>query len=123
MTATMPETRTGIAHQITDPKTGFTTEIAQQHDDEAPWALPWAASGACRHSGLDPDIWFPISTAPDAAELPKAICGVCSVRQLCLASALQSSSTVGIWGGTDESERKSMIRRAARRTKKEYSDE
>lgn len=114
MTATLPETRTGI----TDPD----PEIASQHDDEAPWALPWAASGACRYSGLDPDTWFPASAAAEASELPKAICGVCTVRQLCLASALQSSSTVGIWGGTDEAERKSMIRRAARRYKKEHDD-
>ena len=38
----------------------------------------------------------------------------CSVREQCLAWALESGQDAGVWGGLSEDERRAMKRRAAR---------
>ncbi len=58
---------------------------------------------------LDPDLWFPVSlVGPGArqAEQAKTLCITkCPIRQECLDQAL-ALNAMGIWGGTDENERK-----------------
>lgn len=82
--------------------------------DPLPWRLPWTQRGACLDSTLDPDAWFPVSSAPEASLAAKAVCDTCPVQMRCLAAAMRSTAIVGIWGGTDETERRLMLRRAAR---------
>ncbi len=81
----------------------------------------WMANGHCRKSQLEPDTWFPI-TADDAnAKMAKTICGWCPVRETCLAEALAIPGTHGIWGGTDEEDRRRMRIREGRRRVKELA--
>lgn len=72
----------------------------------------WAA-GACRDA--DPDLFF----GPDAEFVTarrqreakaKAVCAGCPVRRACLAWALDTGQSHGIWGGTNEDERRVMLR-------------
>lgn len=70
----------------------------------------WQQDAACRDT--DPDLFF--STAePDRAEALK-LCGACPVRLECLEHALATREAYGIWGGTDEQERKRLVRRRRR---------
>ena len=44
----------------------------------------------------------------------KAVCGRCSVTEMCLQYALDTSQDSGVWGGLSEDERRALKRRAAR---------
>lgn len=75
----------------------------------------WAAHGACRRS--DPELFFPVSTTgPAAGQVARAkmVCTGCPVQPECLEFALDSGQDFGVWGGTSESERRSMRRRMMR---------
>ena len=71
------------------------------------------AAGSC--GTADPDLFF-----GPAAELvtdyktrvakAKAVCAGCPVRDACLAYALDTRQEYGIWGGTDEDERRALLR-------------
>lgn len=65
------------------------------------------AEPACRAPGIQADWWFPEpgDHLGAAAELAKAICGVCPFRVECLAGALARRELHGIWGGLDDQER------------------
>jgi WhiB family transcriptional regulator, redox-sensing transcriptional regulator len=85
-------------------------------------AAPWQDLAACR--GTDTDRFFPISyKGRSAADIDVAvrICRSCPVRQPCLAYALSTAQTYGIWGGTTERQRKLLRRRRTnvRRSKKD----
>ena len=72
----------------------------------------WREQAACRHE--DPDLFFPIGTSGPAlmqAEQAKAICRRCPVREPCLEFALDTGQTLGVWGGTGETERRALQRR------------
>ncbi|MFG2313338.1 WhiB family transcriptional regulator [Streptomyces sp. NPDC048566] len=76
----------------------------------------WRESAACR--SVDPDLFFPIgNTGPALLQIQeaKAVCQGCPVREACLDWALESGQGVGVWGGTSETERRSLARRRARR--------
>jgi WhiB family redox-sensing transcriptional regulator len=77
----------------------------------------WRAHAACREE--DPDLFFPIGTTGLALlqiEEAKAVCRRrCPVMEHCLQWALESGQEHGVWGGTDEDERRRIKRRAARR--------
>ncbi|MFG3250220.1 WhiB family transcriptional regulator [Streptomyces sp. NPDC048187] len=76
----------------------------------------WREYAACRTE--DPDLFFPIGTTGPAAlqtEQAKAVCGTCPVREQCLRWALDTGQTIGVWGGTDELERRALKRREAAR--------
>ena len=63
--------------------------------------------------GSDPDLFFPLggSGAPLAqAEAAKQVCGPCGVQARCLQSALETNQTPGVWGGTNEDERRALRR-------------
>lgn len=73
---------------------------------------------ACREE--DPDLFFPIgSTGPALVQTEdaKAVCRSCPVRQECLRWALDNGQDAGVWGGLDESERRTLKRRSRRRAK------
>jgi WhiB family redox-sensing transcriptional regulator len=74
----------------------------------------WRDSAACRTE--DPDLFFPVGTTGPALlqiEEAKAICRGCPVRDSCLEWALDNGQTIGVWGGTTETERRSLKRRRA----------
>jgi len=56
------------------------------------------------------------NTGPALAQIEEAkkICERCSVKEPCLAWALESGQDAGVWGGLSEDERRAMKRRAAR---------
>jgi WhiB family transcriptional regulator, redox-sensing transcriptional regulator len=69
--------------------------------------------GQARCLGSDPDLFFPLggTGAPLAqAEAAKQVCGECEVRLRCLQFALETNQGTGVWGGTDEEERRSLRR-------------
>jgi WhiB family transcriptional regulator, redox-sensing transcriptional regulator len=45
----------------------------------------------------DPELFF--AESPQEVRLAKALCGLCPVRQACLAGALQRAEPWGVWGG------------------------
>ncbi|MFH9432886.1 WhiB family transcriptional regulator [Streptomyces rochei] len=74
----------------------------------------WREHAACRTE--DPDLFFPIgSTGPAAlqAEQAKAVCRTCPVQEQCLRWALDTGQSIGVWGGTSETERRALKRREA----------
>ncbi|MEU5598505.1 WhiB family transcriptional regulator [Streptomyces sp. NPDC020298] len=76
----------------------------------------WRDHAACRHE--DPDLFFPVGTTGPAVwqeRQAKAVCERCPVRDQCLDWAMDTGQTLGIWGGTTESERRALRRRASSR--------
>ena len=72
----------------------------------------WRNQAACRSS--DPELFFPTgSTGSYVAQIREAtsICRACPVQGPCLQFALETNQEAGIWGGTDEEERR-KVRRA-----------
>ncbi len=72
----------------------------------------WQLKAACR--GPQAAVFFPPTTFERKDEKleregrAKAICATCSVRQPCLAYALEINESHGIWGGLNETERKGL---------------
>ncbi len=77
--------------------------------------MDWRDRAVCREE--DPDLFFPIgNTGPALLQIEeaKAVCRRCPVMERCLDWALMTREGAGVWGGTTEAERVSMLRRAAR---------
>jgi len=77
--------------------------------------MAWIAGAAC--IGEDPELFFPVGSAPPAAaqiERARAVCAACPVRTQCLEWSLVTCQDAGVWGGLDEEQRRD-IRRARRR--------
>jgi WhiB family redox-sensing transcriptional regulator len=77
--------------------------------------MEWVHRARCKDE--DPELFFPIGTTGPAAtqaEMAKALCFQCPVRDECLEWALATGQDSGVWGGTTEEERRA-IRRARRR--------
>jgi WhiB family transcriptional regulator, redox-sensing transcriptional regulator len=71
----------------------------------------WRDHAACR--GLDPDLFFPVSSSGASLtdiEAAKRVCQRCPVRTPCLHWALDLGQVSGIWGGTTEEERRALRR-------------
>ena len=70
----------------------------------------WREEAAC--SGLDTRLFFP-ATEDDQVQLTVArqVCAMCPVQEACLAYAIESRQTVGIWGGATTRERRRLRRR------------
>ncbi|MFI1568353.1 WhiB family transcriptional regulator [Streptomyces sp. NPDC020490] len=66
----------------------------------------------------DPELFFPIgNTGPALLQIEeaKAVCRRgCPLLESCLEGALERNE-LGVWGGTDEDDRRRMKRRAARK--------
>jgi WhiB family transcriptional regulator, redox-sensing transcriptional regulator len=69
----------------------------------------WQDRSACY--GLDPEIFFP--TTEEEAGLALSYCGLCPVRETCLAWAVYNGERYGVWGGTTEQQRRRIIRQVA----------
>lgn len=67
---------------------------------------PWMRDAACREH---PEVDF---YAPRDAEKARATCARCLVTDECLTFAL-ANGEAGVWGGTDEAERRDRRKRAA----------
>ncbi|MFF8867833.1 WhiB family transcriptional regulator [Streptomyces sp. NPDC015139] len=83
---------------------------------DLPVNTDWRVSSACKDE--DPELFFPIgNTGPALLQIEeaKAVCRRCPVMERCLQWALESGQEHGVWGGTDEGDRRRMKRRAARK--------
>ena len=66
----------------------------------------WRLAAACRSA--DPDPFFPVSSTGRSLEQvtqANRICARCPIRPECLAFALRTHQSHGIWGGLSEQER------------------
>jgi WhiB family transcriptional regulator, redox-sensing transcriptional regulator len=71
----------------------------------------WRDQAACRHT--DPNLFFPAGTtglAIENIEAAKEVCRSCPVQDACLRFAFETNQEAGIWGGTDEDERRRLRR-------------
>ena len=66
----------------------------------------WAAQAAC--ATVEPDQLFGKGAEQRDA---RSLCFSCPVRMECLAEALNSESSFGVWGGLTERERRALLRR------------
>ncbi|MEU5095499.1 WhiB family transcriptional regulator [Streptomyces sp. NPDC020996] len=74
----------------------------------------WRDHAACRDQ--DPELFFPIGSSGPAllqTQQAKAVCTRCPVQEQCLEWALENGDTLGVWGGTNETERRALRRRRA----------
>lgn len=71
-------------------------------------AMPgaWHEEAACQDA--DPNLFFTPDETSQRAAL--TMCSTCPVRRECLEHAIRAGESYGIWGGTDESERKRLTR-------------
>jgi len=77
-------------------------------------AAPERPSPAC--AGEDPELFFPIGENGPAllqTEEAKSVCRSCPLMDSCLQGALERNEQ-GVWGGTDDAERRRIKRRRAR---------
>lgn len=72
----------------------------------------WRQDAACI-THPDPDLWFPDSMDAVSEAEAVAICNSCPVLWKCRAEALQAPVR-GVWGGTNEDDRRNLIRRQKR---------
>lgn len=82
---------------------------AQPHRD-------WWGHAACRKEGSD--MFYPDGKSEQyrpQIEKAKAMCDACPVRQQCLAWALATGESHGIYGGMTDDERRALLRRERRR--------
>lgn len=81
--------------------------------DQLQGRLEWRRGAACRN--LPGELFFPAGAKASAIEetaAAKAVCAGCDVRSLCLEFALSTRQEFGVWGGTDEDERRRIWRGA-----------
>lgn len=73
--------------------------------------LEWRSGASCLE--YDPELFFPAGSIGSSAQIAeaKSICAQCPVQVECLSYAIASAQRFGIWGGTDEEERRLMRRR------------
>jgi len=72
----------------------------------------WRACAAC--ADVPSDVFFPVGETGEALvqiARAKAVCARCPVRESCLDFALRTNQQYGIWGGTDEDQRRRIRRR------------
>ena len=78
----------------------------------------WRDQAACRSVGAG--LFFPTGSTGasiDWIQSAKAVCRSCPVQDPCLQFALETNQEAGVWGGTDEDERRRLRKawRAGRR--------
>jgi WhiB family redox-sensing transcriptional regulator len=93
----------------------MTREPPMPHDfanDEVE-SRDWRMLAACLDE--DPELFFPTGTTLSAkmqAAVAREVCTQCMVRDECRDWALDTRQDHGVWGGLDEFERSSLLRRA-----------
>ena len=71
----------------------------------------WRDQASCRF--MPPELFFPAGSTGIAIEeirSAKAACAACPVKDACLQFAFETNQEAGIWGGTDEDERRRLRR-------------
>jgi WhiB family redox-sensing transcriptional regulator len=72
----------------------------------------WRDRALCRYE--DPELFHPVGDAGPAraqTERAKAVCATpCPVQVECLATALSIPGCAGVWAGTDENDRRHLVR-------------
>jgi hypothetical protein len=68
----------------------------------------WRSRSNC--AGLDPGVFYPGWDDRAGQAAAKAICAGCVVQPQCLTSALEHYERWGVWGGTNERERRRLVR-------------
>ena len=76
---------------------------AEVFPDELP---TWRDAAACLSA--DPDLFFPPQGGATNGAEAKQICGGCPVQAECLDYAVTTAQKYGIWGGTNERERREI---------------
>jgi WhiB family redox-sensing transcriptional regulator len=69
----------------------------------------WREDAACVGSGTD--FFFPVADEDPKVEVAKQVCEGCPVQDECLAYALSTNQTEGVWGGMTGNERRRLRRR------------
>ncbi|GAA2980491.1 WhiB family transcriptional regulator [Actinokineospora diospyrosa] len=64
----------------------------------------WMADALCAET--DPDAFHPERANPDGAA--RRVCQRCDVQAACLAYALATGQSEGVWGGTSPAQRRRM---------------
>jgi WhiB family redox-sensing transcriptional regulator len=67
---------------------------------------PWAVYSSCREA--EPEIFFASTRADERAAT--AVCNTCAVADQCLEFAIETRERFGVWGGTNERERRRMLK-------------
>lgn len=70
----------------------------------------WEDAALCKD--MDPNVFF----RRDHEDQARLLCSKCEVRDECLEFALKHNVQYGIWGGLDETERKTLRRRLRKRS-------
>lgn len=75
-----------------------------------PQFLPpeWMTEARCIE--VDTEIFFPDKGDRGSAEAARRICNGCEVRVQCLEYALSNAEVYGIWGGTNERDRRPLLK-------------
>lgn len=79
----------------------------------------WYEDAAC--SSYPSEMFFPPNDAPAAVRAAKVVCASCPVREECLAFAMDTVQTDGVWGGMDAGERRRLRRRLRDRERQRAS--
>jgi hypothetical protein len=80
--------------------------------DSTPGCTPESISNLPENKQVNVDVFSNPrnKSQTDEVLLAKLICGACVYRDECLDESLKEGYPVGIWGGLDESERRSLAR-------------
>lgn len=76
----------------------------------------WRAEADCRYMPtwlFYPEAGGDTRSADHHATVARYVCYGCPVRAECLATALMTHDRNGIWGGTNEKERRALLRQVA----------
>jgi len=75
-----------------------------------PQFLPpeWMAQARCIE--VDTEIFFPDKGDMTSANAARRVCNGCEVKQQCLEYALDNREVYGIWGGTNERDRRPLLK-------------
>lgn len=104
---------------IVSPVTSQSLSLLEQRTQDHPFLEApdpaWRDSALCRE-GVSVD-FFPFSEDSKAIRLVKEVCALCPVTEHCLAYAMQTRQSEGVWGGLTPSERVSLRRKWADHTR------
>ena len=78
--------------------------ILVEHPSFAFIDQPWIDQALCQQ--VDPEIFFPESGHEDRTA--KKVCGHCDVQAECLAFALATEQSHGVWGGLSAAQRRKI---------------
>ena len=82
------------------------SSILEYLDPKTKAEQAWKFDAACVFEPKD--LFFP--DRGESAQAAKLICSTCVVKVVCLRSAIENREWDGIWGGTNEKERRLLIR-------------